>query len=122
MPSIGVIASDLVNLQLINSGYVMLHGATLASGDQAILISGLPDTGKTYSATRLIQQGYSYMGDDISVLHERGDVFAVPYTLTSNQQIPLKSRILNKFCKYDNYRMNPYSHFRPSLRYPRHKP
>ena len=53
---------DIIMLQIINSGDIVLHGASLTrtSKSESFLIIAPPDTGKTYTTYKLLEKGYKF--------------------------------------------------------------
>lgn len=58
---------------------VPLHGAAVATGDTAVIIAGYSGSGKSAVLSALIQAGYRYLADDVSVVSlEGGKPFVLP--------------------------------------------
>ena len=50
------------------SAMIVLHGATVCGGDEAVFIAGKSDAGKTTLALALAAQGHAVLSDDIALL------------------------------------------------------
>ena len=86
---VGSLLSDLISLDLIRSGYLALHAACVASSNDSYLITAPPDTGKTFTTTKLIEAGLSYLSEDITVVSPSDcTAYSVPYTETLDQRRP----------------------------------
>lgn len=59
--------SDLVQIKLIQQGYILLHGAALSAGRQAALIVAPSETGKTVTSLLGMQKGYGLVAEDLTV-------------------------------------------------------
>jgi hypothetical protein len=86
----GSLVSDLIGAELIKKNYLPLHGACVANDDGAYVITAPPDTGKTYTTTMLLDQGYKYLAEDIVIASpSKKLVYAVPYTQTVEKRQPI---------------------------------
>lgn len=56
-------------LLMEHQGYYPLHAAALTRGEDGVLISAPSGQGKTTAALTLIQSGWSYLSDDMILLH-----------------------------------------------------
>jgi dolichol-phosphate mannosyltransferase len=64
-------------------GYALVHGACLADGANAFLLTARTDTGKTTTSLRLLDSHpYSFLSDDLTLLSPDGRVFTYPKPLT----------------------------------------
>jgi len=80
-------------------GYALVHGACLAAGEHAFLVTARTDTGKTTTTLRsLDSQPYSFLSDDLTILSPDGRVLTYPKPLTISRhtlkavKTPLLSR------------------------------
>jgi hypothetical protein len=55
-----------------------LHAAALSRSGSALLILGPPGAGKTTLLLRLIDMGYRFLADDVTLVHEGGKVTGIP--------------------------------------------
>jgi len=58
---------DLVQVKLIQHGYILLHGVALSNGRESALIVAPSESGKTVTSLLGMQKGYSLMSDDMLV-------------------------------------------------------
>jgi hypothetical protein len=58
-------------------GAICLHASSIAVGDRAIALLGMPGAGKSTTAAAFAQLGYSILSDDVAVLDDQGDRFLV---------------------------------------------
>jgi glycosyltransferase involved in cell wall biosynthesis len=64
-------------------GYALVHGACLAEGEDALLLTARTDTGKTTTALRLLEsRPYSFLSDDLTLVSADGQVLTYPKPLT----------------------------------------
>lgn len=68
----------------VERGYVLVHGACMAIGDQAFLITARTDTGKTTTVLKALDAHpeYTFLSDDLTLLREDGTVLPYPKPLT----------------------------------------
>ena len=52
----------------IQRGLVPIHGATIVTGDSAVIITGYSGSGKSAILSTLTQMGYRYLADDVSMV------------------------------------------------------
>jgi len=77
---IGHHLESIIAFKLLERGMVLMHGSAVSIKDSAILFTGLPNQGKTYTAMELIREGYEFLSEDICILSRSGKVFSVPFT------------------------------------------
>jgi dolichol-phosphate mannosyltransferase len=64
-------------------GYALVHGACVAQGESAFLVTARTDTGKTTTILRLLDsRPYSFLSDDLTLLGADGRVLTYPKPLT----------------------------------------
>ena len=70
----------LLSIKLIQKGYAIIHSGGVSSSDgQVVLISGLPDTGKTSTVLSLSDgEKFKFMGDDCIIIGENGLAYSFP--------------------------------------------
>ncbi len=81
-------------------GYALVHGACIAVGDRAFLITARTDTGKTTTILKTLDghPSIAFLSDDLTLLHPDGTVLAYPKPMTislhtvSAVRTPLLSR------------------------------
>jgi dolichol-phosphate mannosyltransferase len=68
---------------LVKKGYALAHGACIAFGDEAFLITARTDTGKTTTILRLLDNyRCSFLSDDLTIVAPDGTVLTYPKPLT----------------------------------------
>lgn len=73
----------VVWFKLIQKGYAFAHAGCLSyRGNQAILVAGLPDTGKTSTILSLLDgEQFRFMSDDQTIIGKDGLAYSYPLTL-----------------------------------------
>jgi hypothetical protein len=68
----------------VERGYALVHGACMAEGDRAFLITARTDTGKTTTVLKTLDAHpeYSFLSDDLTIIREDGTVLPYPKPLT----------------------------------------
>jgi len=68
---------------LVKKGYALAHGACVAFGDDAFLITARTDTGKTTTILKLLDNyRCSFLSDDLTIVAPDGTVMTYPKPLT----------------------------------------
>jgi len=106
--SIGRHLESIISLKLLEKDMVLLHGSVVSKNGSAILFTGLPNQGKTYTAIELIKKGYEFLSEDICVLSRLGDAFAVPFT-TSLKSADSRHQKLTLFEMFRDLKCSPMS-------------
>ncbi len=104
LPSVGVMLTDMAFIKGLKKNLVGIHGAAVTKEGIGVLIVGLPDTGKTLSTLRLVNQGFEFLSDDIVIMGDNSKLYSVPYTRTVESKMTLREKLRNKLFKYDNMR------------------
>ena len=81
------VVEPLLRWHLVERGYALAHGACLADGGQAVMITARTDTGKTTTALKLMQRRpLQFLSDDLTLLDERGQIlsYTKPLTVSSH--------------------------------------
>ena len=93
------IVEPILRWKFAERGYALVHGACLAAGEGAVLVTARTDTGKTTTSLRLLDQHpYSFLSDDLTLVSPEGRVLAYPKPLTISRhtltavRTPLLSR------------------------------
>jgi hypothetical protein len=94
---IGHHLESIIALKLLERDMVLLHGSAISMKGSAILFTGLPNQGKTWTAIELIREGYEFLSEDICVLSASGEVFPVPFTTSLKDQKDQKKTLLDIF-------------------------
>ena len=80
-------------------GYALVHGACVAAGEHAVLVTARTDTGKTTTSLRMLEaHPYAFLSDDLTLVTPDGRVLTYPKPLTISRhtlkavRTPLLSR------------------------------
>jgi hypothetical protein len=90
---IGIHTTDLLLLKILKAGDLVIHGASLSTPNQntTFLIIAPPSTGKTYTAFKLLEKGYKFLGEDLSYYNSASDsIICMPYTSTWGHRYKLR--------------------------------
>ena len=90
--SIGELLADITTLKLLEKGALSFHGGCVALNGQGIVLTGLPDVGKTFTTMKILEKHKSakFLAEDIFVLDEEGNVRACPLTQTVEKRRKLR--------------------------------
>ena len=70
-------------LMLLMKGYALLHSACVEKDGKGILLTAPPETGKTFTAIRLVRDhGFKLLGDDMVIIGPGPRALASPGTMT----------------------------------------
>jgi len=61
--------SSLLRIKFLEKGYAFLHSACIALENNAILLPGFHEAGKTKSVLSLIREGASYLSDELTIIN-----------------------------------------------------
>jgi hypothetical protein len=93
------IVEPILRWSFVERGYVLVHGACLAHGDDAFLITARTDTGKTTTMLRILdtQPAWSFLSDDLTLLSPEGRVLTYPKPLTISRHtlVAVKTPLLS---------------------------
>jgi len=67
----------VINFALRLRGVTSLHASSIAVGDTAIAVMGVPGAGKSTTAAAFARLGYPVLSDDVAVLDDQGGRFLV---------------------------------------------
>ncbi len=77
------VIEPILRWTFVRKGYALIHGACVAFGDQAALITARTDTGKTTTVLRAIDsQPWAFLADDMTIVGPDGQVYSYPKPLT----------------------------------------
>jgi len=65
-------------IKLLQRGYALIHSASIARDDKAYLITALRDTGKTSTVLSLLEHGFKFMSDDLTIVSPDGYAYCFP--------------------------------------------
>jgi dolichol-phosphate mannosyltransferase len=82
------IVEPVLRWAFVERGYALVHGATLAYGDQAYMITARTDTGKTTTLLKILEHQRRYtdmaafISDDMTIVAPDGTVYTYPKPMT----------------------------------------
>jgi len=79
------VVEPLLRWTFVRKGYALMHGACLARGDAAVLVTARTDTGKTTTILKTLRSSdgsLGFLSDDMTILGPDGQVYAYPKPLT----------------------------------------
>ncbi|HEU5362723.1 MAG TPA: glycosyltransferase family 2 protein [Gaiellaceae bacterium] len=77
------VVEPVIRWSLVARGYALVHGACIADGGRAHLITAHTDTGKTTTILKLLERHpASFLSDDLTLVRSDGRVLAYPKPLT----------------------------------------
>ena len=83
VPSVGKLLEDVISLQLLTNGYMLLYCSAFNYGDETTVLVGLSNTGKTTVTFDMIKNnGAKYVSDDIAIT-DGDNLYCCPYALSS---------------------------------------
>ena len=93
------VVEPILRWTFVERGYALVHGACLAAGDSAYLVTARTDTGKTTTSLKLLDsRPYSFLSDDLTLVSPDGRALTYPKPLTISRhtltavKTPLLSR------------------------------
>lgn len=94
------VVEALLRFVLVNKGYMLLHSATVALGDETIMLSAQTDTGKTGTILRLLQEHptrSAFLSDDMTIVNGKGEAhsFPKPLTISSHTLRAVNTKVLS---------------------------
>lgn len=78
------LVEPLLRFIIISKGFVLLHSACIcdANGNNGLLFSAPPDTGKTTTVLKCLNNGYSFLADDMTILKMPNEALCFPKPMT----------------------------------------
>lgn len=78
------VVEPVLRWTFVEKQYALVHGACLAYGDDAFLVTARTDTGKTTTVLRVLdnQPGCAFLSDDLTLVNAEGRVLTYPKPLT----------------------------------------
>jgi putative flippase GtrA len=103
------VVEPILRWRFVEEGYALVHGACLAAGDRALLITARTDTGKTTTILRTLDHyPFSFLSDDLTLVAADGRVLRYPKPLTISRhtlaavKTPLLSRRQRFMLRYQS--------------------
>ena len=75
---ISSVLEPLLYFTLPTLNHTFIHAAGLVNNDKGILIIGHSNVGKTSLALEMVMNGYSFLGDDLTILSNNGEILSFP--------------------------------------------
>ncbi len=77
------VVEPILRWTFVERGYALVHGACIAFGDGAFLVTAKTDTGKTTTVLRVLDRyPYSFVSDDLTLITAEGRILMYPKPLT----------------------------------------
>jgi hypothetical protein len=80
------VLEPLLYFRLPSKGCTLLHASALSLNGSGILIAGSGHVGKTTLALQLAKRGFAYLGDDLSILRDDGQILSYPEPIRIEKQ------------------------------------
>ena len=96
--------STVVQIKLINAGFVPIHAACLSKDDSGLLLVAFPRMGKTLSTLQLLKEGFKFIGEDTVYVDNKGNAFFIP-TLSAIHYDFLKFFNQKKISTWEYYKI-----------------
>lgn len=74
--------SRVLFIKLIEKGYTFLHAGCVSRDGEGVLVTAMPDMGKTSTVLSLVGGGFSFLGDDHVIFSKNGTVYSYPREVT----------------------------------------
>ncbi|RLC37350.1 MAG: hypothetical protein DRH33_05860 [Candidatus Nealsonbacteria bacterium] len=87
----GTHLTDIATVKLIEKSFTPLHCAGVSWDNKGILIFAPPNTGKTLTSILLVQNGFKFISEDISV-SDGNEIYGCPFTSTFRYYDKLSSK------------------------------
>lgn len=76
------LVEPIMRFLMISKGYILLHSACIAMNGHGVLLSAPPDTGKTTTVLKCIKTGFSFLSDDMTIIHLPNEAISFPKSMT----------------------------------------
>jgi dolichol-phosphate mannosyltransferase len=82
------LVEPILRWTFVQKGYALVHGATIAFGDKAYMITARTDTGKTTTLLKILDHqrrdtdNAAFISDDLTLVSPNGEVMTYPKPLT----------------------------------------
>ncbi len=98
------VVEPILRWTFVKKGYALVHGATLAFGDDAFLITARTDTGKTTTLLKILSHQRrnsdqaAFMSDDMTIISPDGVAltYPKPLTISAHTLFAIDAKTLNK--------------------------
>lgn len=69
----------MLQIMLLKEGYSFIHAAAVANDKkEGLILPSWGGVGKTASVTKLINNNYKLLGDDLNIINKKGEIFGFP--------------------------------------------
>lgn len=75
------IIEPLMLLRILAKGYSFLHASAVTKNNKGLILSALPETGKTNLLVSLLKSGYFFLADEMVLISKDGVVYPYPKPL-----------------------------------------
>lgn len=77
------VVEPLLRWTFVKKGFALVHGACISHNGQGVLITAQTDTGKTTTILKTLSEyPFSFLSDDMTILHRDGTILSFPKPLT----------------------------------------
>jgi len=94
------VVEPILRWTFVERGYALVHGACVACGEDAYLITARTDTGKTTTILRTLdsQPNFDFLSDDLTIISPDGRVLTYPKPLTISRHtlVAVKTPLLSR--------------------------
>lgn len=91
-------------------GNTIIHGSALVKNGKALIISGASGSGKSTVSLELIQRGYQYLADDITVIKEQNGFWVLPSHPTQKVCRNVAGQLDSSLLEYINEASDKFSY------------
>jgi dolichol-phosphate mannosyltransferase len=98
------LVEPILRWTFVQKGYALVHGATIAFGDKAYMITARTDTGKTTTLLKILDHQRrdtdkaAFISDDLTIVSPTGEVmtYPKPLTISAHTVRAINSALLNR--------------------------
>jgi dolichol-phosphate mannosyltransferase len=94
------VVEPILRWSFVERGFALVHGACLACGEDAFLVTARTDTGKTTTILRTLdaQPDFDFLSDDLTIISPDGRVLPYPKPLTISRHtlVAVKTPLLSR--------------------------
>ncbi|HEX9013145.1 MAG TPA: hypothetical protein VF813_06505 [Anaerolineaceae bacterium] len=98
------LVEPILRWTFVQKGYALVHGATIAFGNKAYMITARTDTGKTTTLLKILDHqrrdtdNAAFISDDLTIVSPDGEVmtYPKPLTISAHTVAAINSTLLNR--------------------------